>query len=137
MKRLTAAILGASALAIAATAALDFSAARAIPVISSAASIDAGATNLAAVSASGLKGNAALFVTVNGSDSRTALDLTLWATNAAEGGWTLAASASYTSATNAGVYRLDFPGEYLTSPARVGICPKGAGASATAFILTH
>ena len=46
------------------------------------------------------------------------------------------ASETYT-ATNAGVYRLSFPAEYISKPSQVRINSRGAATSATAFILSY
>ena len=62
-------------------AAFDFSGTKTIPVLNTATTINSGATNTTEFAAAGLKGNAALFVTANGNASRTALTLSLWATN--------------------------------------------------------
>ena len=122
--------------AAAAFAAFDFSGAKTIPVLSSATTINSGATNVTEIAAAGLKGNAELFVAANGNASRTALALSLWTTNVVEGGWTKMTALTYT-ATNAGVYRLTFPAEYITNPAQVRIESTGAATSATAFILSY
>ena len=120
----------------AAFAAFDFSAAKTIPVISSSTTVNAGATNTTAVSAAGLKGNAALFVTASGNASRTALNLSLYTTNFTSGGWSQFATATVT-ATNAGVYRLSFPAEYVTLPSQVRISSIGAATAVTAFVLSY
>lgn len=122
--------------AAAAFAAFDFSGAKTIPVLSSATTINSGATNVTEIAAAGLKGNAELFVAANGNASRTALALSLWTTNVVEGGWTKMTALTYT-ATNAGVYRLTFPAEYITQPAQIRISSTGAATSATAFILSY
>ena len=67
---------------------------------------------------------------------RSALDVTLWATNRNEGGWTVYAAQTF-AATNAGVYRVAFPGEYLPADVKIGIGSIGAATTATAFILTY
>ena len=118
-------------------AAFDFSGTKTIPVLNTATTINSGATNTTEIAAAaGLKGNAALFVTANGNASRTALSLSLWATNTVEGGWFELAARTYT-ATNAGVYRLSFPAEYVAQPSQVRINSRGAATTATAFILSY
>ena len=130
-------LLFAALVATAATfAALDFTGARVIPVKTAATTVNSGATNTTEITAYGLKGNAALFVTATGNSSRTALDLSLYTTNTAAGGWSEYATSTVT-ATNAGVYRLDFPAEYLTNPAQVRIMSKGAATTFSAFILSY
>lgn len=129
-------LLAAVGIAAASFAALEFSGATAIPVITSAATVNSGATNTTTLALGGLKGNPEVFVTANGNASRTALNLSLWATNSIEGGWTLYAAQSIT-ATNAGVYRLQFPGEYLPRDAQVRIGSIGAATAVTAFILSY
>ena len=41
------------------------------------------------------------------------------------------------AATNAGVYRLTFPGEYLPGDIKVGVGTIGAATTASAFILSN
>ena len=134
MKKLTA--LACALAAFAAFAAFDFSAAKTIPVLSSATTVNAGATNVTEIAVSGLKGNAELFVVSAGASGRTALNLSLWTTNAVAGGWTEFAAGTAT-ATNAGVFRLSFPAEYITRPAQVKINSVGAASSVSAFILSY
>lgn len=134
MKRL--AFLATVVAALAVFGALDFSAARAIPVITSAATVNSGATNVAAVTLGSLRGSSEIIVTANGNASRTALDVSLWNTNAVEGGWIRLTGETFT-ATNAGVYRVVFPGQFATADAQVRISSAGAGTSVTAFILSY
>ena len=122
--------------ASAAFAALDFSAARSLLVLAPGTTVSSGATNTVAVAARGLKGNAALFVPSAAAPGRTSLDLSVWTTNTVSGGWSLFAARSVT-ATNAGVYRLSFPAEYLTRPAQVRVGSVGAASAVSAFILAH
>ena len=133
MKKLLA-FSAALAIAFAASAALDFSAAKAVFVKESAGSFSG--TNHTVFAASGLKGNAEVFVLSRAVYGRTSLDLSLWTTNTVDGGWSLLAEKSYTS-TNAGVFRLSFPAEYLTSPARLSIGSMGAASTVGAFILSY
>ena len=130
------ALLLAIAAAFATFAAFDFAGARAVPVLNASTTVNAGTTNVTEITAAGLRGNAALFVTANGNASRTAWNLSLWTTNTVEGGWTALALQSYT-ATNAGVFRLSFPAEYISQPSQVRIESKGAATAATAFILSY
>lgn len=133
MKKLFLAVALVSA---AAFAALDFGAARTVPVLPSATSVGSGATNETVLALGGLRGVPELFVVSAGSYGRTALNVTLWATNAMEGGWTPYVVGSF-AATNAGVFRVAFPGEFLTKDAKVTIGSVGAASSVTAFILTY
>lgn len=130
------AILAAIGIAAGTFAALDFSAANAIPVLTSATTVSSGTTNTTAISATGLRGSAELFVVANGNASRTALTLSLYTTNFVDGGWAQFATKTIT-ATNAGVYRLSFPAEYITLPSQVRIGSIGANTAATAFILSY
>lgn len=130
------ALLAVVAAAFGAFAAFDFSGAKTIPVLNTATTVNSGATNTTEVAAAGLKGNAALFVTATGDASRSALHLSLWSTNTVEGGWIELAAQTYT-ATNAGVYRLSFPAEYISNPSQVKINSRGAATTATAFILSY
>ena len=128
--------IAAVGIAAATFAAFDFSGVRAIPVLNTATTINSGATNTTEIAAVGLKGNAALFVAASGDASRTALTLSLYTTNVVSGGWTPFAVQTYT-ATNAGIYRLSFPAEYISKPSQVRINSQGAATSATAFILSY
>ena len=130
------ALLAVAAAAFGAFAAFDFSGAKTIPVLTSATTVNAGTTNTTAISAAGLKGNAALFVTANGNASRTALNISLYTTNFVDGGWAQFATTTVT-ATNAGVYRLSFPAEYITLPAQVRIGSIGAASAVSAFVLSY
>lgn len=134
MKKLI--LLAAIAASAAAFAAFDFTAAKAIPVLPAATTVNAGATNVTPVVAYGLKGNATLFVAANGNASRTALDISLYVTNTVAGGWAEYATTTVT-ATNAGVYRLNFPAEYITNPSQVRISSKGAATQLAAFVLSY
>ena len=122
--------------AAAAFAAFDVSFTRAIPVLTSATTINAGATNTTEITAAGLKGNANLFIIANGNASRTALNLSLYTTNFAAGGWSQFATTTIT-ATNAGIYRLAFPGQYISLPSQVRIESVGAASAVSAFILSY
>ena len=130
------ALLLAIAAAFGVFAAFDFSGARSVSVLDTSTTVNAGTTNVTEITAAGLRGNAALFVTANGNPSRTELKLSLWTTNTVEGGWTALALQSYT-ATNAGVFRLSFPAEYISQPSQVRIESNGAATAATAFILSY
>ena len=134
MKRL--AFLATVVAALAVFGALDFSAARAIPVITSAATVNSGATNVAAVTLGSLRGSSEIIVTANGNASRTALNISLYTTNFVDGGWAQFATTTVT-ATNAGVYRVSFPGEYLPGNVKVGVGTIGAATTASAFIFTN
>ena len=123
------------AVAFATFAALDFQTARAIPALAP-QTISANTTNEAALAVAGLRGQGEVIVTATGNANRTALDVTLWATNRSEDGWTVYAAQTYT-ATNAGVYRLTFPGEYVPGNIKIGIGSQGAATTASAFILTY
>ena len=81
-------IAAALAVTFATFAALDFQNARAIPALAP-QTISAGTTNEVALAVAGLRGQGEVIVTATGSPSRTALDVTLWATNRTEGGWTV------------------------------------------------
>ena len=121
-------------IAAATFAAFDFGAARAIPVIQPGTSVNSGATNTAVLALGGLKGNPEVFVAANGNLGRT-LNVTLWATNSIEGGWTEYAKTAFPS--NAGVYRLAFPGEYLPKDVKLTVGSIGAASAVSAFILTY
>ena len=134
MKKFTL-ILVTLAVAFATFAALDFQGARTVPALEP-QTISAGATNEAVVAVRGLRGAGEVIVSATGAPNRSALDVTLWATNRNEGGWTVYAAQTF-AATNAGVYRVAFPGEYLPADVKIGIGSIGAATTATAFILTY
>ena len=121
--------------AFGAFAAFDLQTAKAIPALAP-QTVSAGATNEVAVTVAGLRGTGAVFVTASGDASRTALDVTLWATNRTDGGWTVYAAQTFAN-TNAGVYRVSFPGEYLPGDVKIGVGSIGAATSASAFILSY
>ena len=123
------------AVALAAFAALDFQGTRVIPAMDP-QTISAGATNEAVLAVRGLRGTGEVIVSATGDANRSALDVTLWATNRNEGGWTVYAAQTFT-ATNAGVHRVSFPGEYLPRDVKIGVGSIGAATTASAFILTH
>ena len=123
------------AVAFATFAALDFQTARAIPALAP-QTISAGTTNEAALVVSGLRGTGALYVSATGNANRTALDVTLWATNRTDGGWTVYAAQTFAN-TNAGVYRVTFPGEYLPGDIKVGVGSIGAATTAAAVIVSY
>jgi len=124
-----------AACAVSAFAALEFSGARAVPVIAP-ASISSGATNTAAVAISSMKGVSEVIVYATAAANRTALNVSLWTTNTVDGGWTLYADTSTTNRT-ATIVRLPFDGQYVPRDVKVGVGSIGASSTASAFILTY
>ena len=120
--------------AAAAFAAWDLQTARAIPVGTNTV-IAAGATNTTDVTLFGLHGNAELFVYASAATNRTALNVTLWCTNDVSG-WAPYAVGSF-AATNAGVHRVTFPGEFVTRQSRVSIGSIGAPSECWALIVAY
>ena len=120
--------------AFAAFAAYDFQSARAIPLGAS-TTINSGATRTNAVSLVGLKGNAELLVYASGAAARTKFTVALWCTNDVSG-WQPYAAQTYTS-TNAGVYRVAFPGEGVSAQSRVLIGSTGAASTCWGLILAY
>ena len=116
--------------------ALEFSGARAIPVHTSSTTVNSGATNTTYLTLGSLKGGSEVILIANGNASRTALNVSLYATNAVSGGWTYFQGESF-SATNAGVYRVRFPGAYLSKDAKLEVNSVGAATAFTSFILTY
>ena len=121
-------------ISLAAYAAYDFQPARAIP-LGAAATIDANTTNTTAVTLYGLKGNAELLVYASGATNRTELSVALWCTNDVTG-WQPYAVGSF-AATNAGVYRVTFAGEYVSRDCRVEIGSLGAASTCWGLILAY
>ena len=134
MKKL-ALFAAALAAAFATFAALDLQPAKASAALMP-QTISAGTTNEAALAVHGLRGISALYVTDAGATGRTALDVTLYATNRTEGGWTVYAAQTFT-ATNAAVRSVTFPGEYLPGDIKVAVGSIGAATTASAFILSY
>ena len=135
MKKLAIFAAAAVAATFAALAAFDVSGARAIPALAP-QTVTAGTTNEAALVVSGLRGTGALYVSATGDPSRTALDVTLWATNRTDGGWTVYAAQTFAN-TNAGVYSVTFPGEYLPQALKVSVGSIGAATPAAAVIVSY
>lgn len=127
-------LLAAMIAAAAAFAAFDFNGTTAVPVLAP-TSISSGATNTATLVKSPWIGRGEIFVSASAAN-RTALNVTLWATNTVSGGWTEYASGTFTE-TNAIVARVPFPGEYLPKDVRVTIGSIGASSTCAAFILTY
>lgn len=124
-----------AAFAATAFAALEFSAARAIPVLEP-QSVSSGATNAAAVVVHGLKGTSEVVVYANAQTNRTALNVTLWTTNAVDGGWSIVAEGSTTNKA-ATIVRVPFAGQDVASDVKVGVGSIGGASTASAFILSY
>jgi len=124
-----------AACAVSAFAALEFSAARAIDVLAP-QSISSGATNTAAAVVHGLKGTSEVVVYANAQANRTALNVTLWTTNAVDGGWSIVAEATTTNKA-ATIVRVPFPGQDVASDVKVGVGSIGGATTAGAFILSY
>ena len=131
MKRL------ATILAVAAVAcafALDFGSAKTVPVLPP-TQITSGGSNTTEIAVSGFKGQGEIVVYAANS-ARTALNITLWATNSLEGGWEpFAVGAASTNAAT--IVRIPFPGSYLPRDCKVEIESVGAATTASAMILTY
>lgn len=126
-------ILAAVAVALGAFA-LDFGSAKTVPILPP-TQIGSGATNSTALAVSGFKGQGELVVYAANS-ARTALNITLWATNSLEGGWEpFAIGAASTNAAT--IVRVPFPGAYLPKDCKVEIESVGAATTASAMILTY
>jgi hypothetical protein len=133
--RKTAIFAVALAATLAAFAAFDLTPARATPALAP-QTVSAGATNESALAVHGMKGIAALYVADAGAHGRTALDVTLWATNRVEGGWTVYAAQTFAD-TNAAVRAVAFPGEYVPGDVKIGVGSIGADTAVAAFILSY
>ena len=131
MKRL-ATIL--AVVAVACAFALDFGSAKTVPVLPP-TQVASGGSNTTEIAVSGFKGQGELVVYAANS-ARTALNVTLWATNALEGGWTPYASGA--ASTNAAtIVRVPFAGAYLPRDCKVTVQSIGAATTASAMILTY
>lgn len=124
-------VLLATACAVCAFAALDVNTTKTIPVLAP-QSISSGATNTVVFQVGGLKGVDALVVCANPCYGRT-LDVTLYATNFAEGGWSVYSHGVFANTNNC-VVRLPFQGQYLPKDVKVSVGSLGGASTATAYI---
>lgn len=127
-----------SALALAAAvafAAFDVTKApNVIPVVAPQA-ISAGETNSVTFTARSLKGIGAVVVSANAAAGRS-LDVTLYTTNAASGGWTPYVSETIAN-TNAFTQMIAFPADGLTFDLKLEVGSIGEASTASAFILCY
>lgn len=127
-----------SALALAATvafAAFDVTKApNVIPVVAP-RSVSSGATNSVVFTARSLKGIGAVVVSANAALGRS-LDVTLYTTNAAAGGWTPYVQETIAE-TNAFTRMVAFPADGLTFDLKLDVGSLGSASTATAFILCY
>jgi hypothetical protein len=128
-----------SALAVAAAvttfAAFDVTKApNVIPVLAP-QSVSSGATNSAVFTARSLKGIGAVVVSANAALGRS-IDVTLYTTNAASGGWTPYVAETIAN-TDAFTQMVAFPADGLTFDLKLDVGSLGAASTATAFILCY
>ena len=127
-----------SALALAAAvafAAFDVTKApNVIPVVAPQA-ISAGETNSVTFTARSLKGIGAVVVSADAALGRS-MDVTLYTTNAAAGGWTPYVQETIAE-TNAFTRMVAFPADGLTFDIKLDVGSLGAASTATAFILCY
>ena len=105
-----------------------------IPVIAP-QSVSSGATNSVVFTARSLKGIGAVVVCANAAYGRT-MDVTLYTTNAASGGW-IPYVAEAIADTNAFTRMVAFPADGLTYDLKLEVGSIGAASTATAFILCY
>ena len=105
-----------------------------IPVVAP-QSVSSGATNSVVFTARSLKGIGAVVVSANAASGRT-MDVTLYTTNAAAGGWTPYVQETIAE-TNAFTRMVAFPADGLTFDLKLDIGSIGAASTATAFILCY
>ena len=121
--------------AVAAFAAFDVTKApNVIPVVAP-QSVSSGATNTVVFTARSLKGIGAVVVSANAAEGRS-LDVTLYTTNAAAGGWTPYVAETIAN-TNAFTQMVAFPADGLTYDLKLEVGSLGAASTATAFILCY
>ena len=105
-----------------------------IPVVAP-QSISSGVTNAVTFTARSLKGIGAVVVSANAAAGRS-LDVTLYVTNAASGGWTPYVAETIAD-TNAFTRMVAFPADGLTYDLKLEVGSIGAASTATAFILCY
>lgn len=121
--------------ALAALAAFDVTKApNVIPVIAP-QSITAGTTNAVTFAARSLKGIGAVVVSADTAAGRS-LDVTLYTTNAASGGWTPYVAETIAD-TNAFTRMVAFPADGLTYDLKLEVGSLGEASTASAFILCY
>ena len=128
-----------SALAVAAAvatfAAFDVTKApNVIPVVAP-QSVSSGATNSVMFTARSLKGIGAVVVSANAALGRS-IDVTLYTTNAASGGWTPYVAETIAN-TNAFTQMVAFPADGLTFDLKLEVGSIGEASTASAFILCY
>lgn len=126
------------ALALAATVAFAaFDVTKAPNVIPALApqSVSSGATNSVVFTARSLKGIGAVVVSADAALGRS-MDVTLYTTNAAAGGWTPYVQETIAE-TNAFTRMVAFPADGLTFDLKLDVGSLGAASTATAFILCY
>ena len=134
MRRITFAAAAALA-ALAAFAAFDVTKApRVIPVIAP-QSVSAGVTNSADFAVIGLRGISAVVVSADKVAGRS-VDVTLYTTNAAAGGWTEYVTETIAD-TNAFTRMVSFPADGLTKDLRLSVSSIGGASVIGAFILSY
>ena len=120
---------------VAAFAAFDVTKApNVIPVVAP-QSVSSGATNAVVFTARSLKGIGAAVVSANASYGRS-LDVTLYTTNAAAGGWTPYVAETIAN-TNAFTQMIAFPADGLTYDLKLDIGSIGEASNVSAFILCY
>jgi hypothetical protein len=126
-----------AALAVTAAAFAAFDVTKAPNVIPLVApqSITAGTTNSVTFTARSLKGIGAVVVSANAAAGRS-LDVTLYTTNAAAGGWTPYVSETIAN-TNAFTRMVAFPADGLTFDLKLEVGSLGEASTASAFILCY
>ena len=128
--------LAASMCATAAFAAFDLSSAKPELLVAPKA-IAAAATNTVEFASVGRKGTGAIYVAATSSATNGTIAVTLMATNAVAGGWSVFAAGTYpTSPTNA-VYTLPVAVEYLSPANKLLVTPTGANVTASAILLSY
>lgn len=121
--------------AIAAFAAFDVTKApNVIPVVAP-QTVSSGATNAVIFTARSLKGIGAVVVSANAALGRS-MDVTLYTTNAASGGWTPYVAETIAN-TNAFTQMVAFPADGLTYDIKLEVGSIGAASIASAFILCY
>ena len=123
------------AVSLAAMAAFDVTKAPNVVPLVPPQAVASNATNTVSFAVRGLKGVSAVVVSANSVAGR-ALDVTLYTTNAAAGGWTPYV-AERIAETNAFTRLVSFPADGLTYELKLDVGSIGAGSNVSAFLLSY
>ena len=99
--------------------------------------IAAAATNTVEFASAGRKGTGAIYIAATSSATNGTIAITLMATNAVAGGWSVFAAGTYPTAPTNAVYALPVAVEYLSPANKLLVTPTGANVTASAMLLSY